>query len=66
MPKQLMESEKITENGDGSVIFEATVNSLEEVAGWVVSKGMGIMVLEPDELRQKVIQLAKDTLANYM
>jgi predicted DNA-binding transcriptional regulator YafY len=66
MPKQLMESEKITENENGSVIFEATVNSLEEVAGWVVSKGMGIMVLEPDELKQKVIKLAKDTLANYV
>ncbi|MFI5145139.1 MAG: helix-turn-helix transcriptional regulator [Ignavibacteria bacterium] len=65
MPKQLMESEKITENPDGSVIFEATVNSLDEVASWAVSRGKGILILEPDELRLKVIQIAKDTLGNY-
>lgn len=65
MPKQLMESEKISENSDGSVIFEATVNSLDEVASWAVGKGKGIEVIEPLELKQKVIQLANDTLDNY-
>ncbi len=65
VPKQLMETEEIIENEDGSVIFEATVNSLDEVASWIVSRGKGVMVLEPTELKQKVINLAKDTLDNY-
>lgn len=64
-PRQLMEVQMITEEADGSVIFESTVNSLNEVAGWVVSRGEGVQVLEPAELRQKVIDLAKGALANY-
>ena len=65
LPKQLMESEKITENTDGTVIFEATVNSLDEVAGWAAGKGKGIVILEPEELRTKVIRIACETLENY-
>lgn len=64
-PRQLMETQKITEEGDGSVIFESTVNSLTEVASWVVSRGRGVEVLEPAELKTKVIQLAKGALSNY-
>jgi predicted DNA-binding transcriptional regulator YafY len=64
-PQQLMETEVITENADGSVVFESTVNSLEEVASWVVSRGEGVEVLEPAGLKEKVIALAEGALANY-
>src|SRR5512140_654065 len=64
-PRQLMETQKITEESDGSVIFESTVNSLTEVASWVVSRGQGVEVLEPAELKTKVIELAKGALSNY-
>jgi predicted DNA-binding transcriptional regulator YafY len=64
-PQQLMETQLISEEPDGSVILEATVNSLDEVASWVVSRGKGVAVLAPDNLRQKVIDLAKGALANY-
>jgi predicted DNA-binding transcriptional regulator YafY len=64
-PRQLMETQKITEESDGSVIFESTVNSLTEVASWVVSRGNGVEVLEPVELKTKVIELAKGALSNY-
>jgi predicted DNA-binding transcriptional regulator YafY len=64
-PRQLMETQMITEEPDGSVIFESTVNSLTEVASWVVSRGKGVEVLEPAELRTKVIELAKGALSNY-
>jgi predicted DNA-binding transcriptional regulator YafY len=60
-----MESEIITENADGSIVFEAIVNSLEEVAGWVVSRGDGVRVLEPEKLRNMVIQTARGALGNY-
>ncbi len=64
-PRQLMETEVITENDDGSIIVEATVNSLEEIASWIVSRGEGVKVLAPAELREKVIRMAQGALANY-
>ena len=64
-PKQLMESELLIEHDDGSVTYESVVNSLDEIAGWIVSRGKGVTVLEPEELKQRVIKLAKDTLENY-
>jgi len=65
-PRQLVESEVITKNDDGSVVFEAIVNSLEEVASWVVSRGAGVKVLEPKKLEEMVVELAKGALANYV
>jgi predicted DNA-binding transcriptional regulator YafY len=65
MPQKLMESEILTSNADGSVILEATVNSLSELASWVVSRGEGVTVLEPVELKDLVISMAKGALSNY-
>ena len=64
-PKQLLDSETFTENPDGSVIYEATVNSLDEIAGWVATRGEGVIVLEPAELKERVIEIAKGILKNY-
>lgn len=64
-PQQLMETQVITENPDGSIDLEATVNSLDEVASWVVSRGAGVTVLEPVLLRDKVLVLARGALGNY-
>ena len=64
-PKQLMENEKLVKNKDGSMIYETMVNSLDEIAGWVTSRGEGVKVLEPKELKQRVIATAKGTLGNY-
>lgn len=64
-PRQLMESQTITEHEDGSVVFEATVNSLEEVASWVVSRGEGVRVLEPERLKEMVVLVARGALKNY-
>lgn len=64
-PNLLMESQKIKENSDGSIIIETTVNSLNEIAAWLVSRGYGVKVLEPPKLKKLVIQLAKSALRNY-
>jgi predicted DNA-binding transcriptional regulator YafY len=64
-PKQLLDSETFIENKDGSVTYEATVNSLDEIAGWVATRGEGVKVLEPEELKERVIQIAKGILKNY-
>jgi predicted DNA-binding transcriptional regulator YafY len=64
-PRQVMIYQDITGHDDGSVDFKITVNTLEEIAGWIVSRGEGVTVLEPPELKEKVIRLAKGTLSNY-
>jgi predicted DNA-binding transcriptional regulator YafY len=64
-PKQLLDSETFTEQKNGSVIYEATVNSLDEIAGWIATRGEGVKVIEPDELKGKVIKLAEGILKNY-
>ena len=64
-PKQLMENQKVTENKDGSITFETIVNSLDEIASWVVSRGKGVIVVSPNELKEKVINMAEDALGNY-
>jgi predicted DNA-binding transcriptional regulator YafY len=64
-PRQILESQVVTEEADGSVQLELVVNSLEEIASWVVSRGEGVEVLQPDELRAKVIATARGALRNY-
>jgi predicted DNA-binding transcriptional regulator YafY len=63
--KPLMEIESTVTESDGSVIYETVVNSLDEIASWIISRGEGVKVLEPGELKEKVINLAKGTLNNY-
>lgn len=64
-PRQVMIYQDIVDYEDGSVDLKITVNSLEEIASWVVSRGEGVTVLEPAELKEKVINLAKGALKNY-
>jgi predicted DNA-binding transcriptional regulator YafY len=64
-PERLFETRRIEKREDGTVVFEATVNSLSEIAAWIVGYGEGIEALAPPELRERVITLAKGALANY-
>ncbi len=64
-PKQLLDSETFTEKPDGSIEYTAIVNSLDEIAGWIVTRGEGVKVIEPTELRARVIELAEGVLKNY-
>jgi predicted DNA-binding transcriptional regulator YafY len=40
-------------------------NILNEISGWIVNRGEGVIVLEPEKLKMIVIQTAKDVLKNY-
>ncbi len=64
-PKLLMETQNLIKNDDGSVIFEASVNSLNEIATWIAGRGEGVTVYEPKELKNMVIDIAKGVLKNY-
>ena len=61
----MMANQRLHRNKDGSCDLEMTVNSLIEVAGWIVSRGKGVVVLEPEELKTQVIELANGCLQNY-
>jgi predicted DNA-binding transcriptional regulator YafY len=64
-PRMLAFDQKITPQSDSSFIFEATVNSFNEIAAWIVARGKGMKVLEPEGLKKQVINLAQETLNNY-
>lgn len=59
------ENQVYTVQSDGTALLEAGVPNLDEVASWVVSRGEGVTVLEPPELRELVIKLARGALKNY-
>lgn len=63
--KTYLLNQKITDFDDGSILFEGIVNSLDEAATWILSFGKGVKVLQPEELKLKIIQLASDALSNY-
>lgn len=58
-------NQRMTQCGDGSIVFEASVNSLREIASWIVSKGEGVEVLEPQELKDIVLDIAEGVIRNY-
>lgn len=60
-----MEMEKVTEEPDGSMINETVVNSLNEIASWIVSRGEGVLVLKPESLKKLIIKTAEDVIKNY-
>lgn len=64
-PRQLMEFQKVTDEPDGSIIYETVVNSLNEIASWIVSRGEGVVVLEPESLKNLVLSTAYGVLKNY-
>ena len=61
-------SQRIHEQKDGSVIFEAEVSGTDEVKFWVMSWGSKALVLEPKSLREEIrseYSLALDHYNNH-
>ncbi len=63
--RQFVETQEFRKKPDGSAVLEATVNSLFEVAGWIVSHSQWVEALEPAELRGTVRQLAEQALRTH-
>lgn len=64
--RQFVELQRYLKQKDGSAILEATVNSLNEVAGWIVSHSTWVRALEPKELVAKVIELAEGAIKTHV
>lgn len=51
-------SQRITRRVDGSILFEADVDGLQEIAWWVLGYGDQARVLDPPKLRQDIARRA--------
>jgi predicted DNA-binding transcriptional regulator YafY len=58
-------SQKILEQRDGSIIFEAEVSGTDEVKFWVMSWGSKALVLEPEYLRNEIQSECSLSLDHY-
>lgn len=52
-------AQEITDNADGSMILAMNVDAYDVVACWIMQFGTGVEVLEPAELRRKVVREAR-------
>jgi predicted DNA-binding transcriptional regulator YafY len=59
------ESQKLHDNPDGSVLFEADVACTKDFKAWIMRWGAGAIVLEPEELRSEIRAETLEMLAVY-
>ena len=59
------ETQKLHDNPDGSVLFEANVACTEEIKAWIMRWGAKAIVLEPEELRDEIRAETVEMLAVY-
>lgn len=57
--------EAVTQEKDGSVLLEAKVAGIKEIAIWIMGYGRDAEVLEPEELREYIIDHIVGSIKNY-
>ncbi|MDV2583588.1 WYL domain-containing protein, partial [Alkalibacillus haloalkaliphilus] len=60
--EELFVNPRLTENKDGSLLFEVTLNHDREFMQWLMQYGMDAEILEPVEYREKM----KEKLTKWM
>lgn len=58
-------TQRIVENGDGTIDFHVTVSGLSEISWWILGYGDQAQVLRPAALRKMVVGRCERLLANY-
>ncbi len=58
-------TQRVRWHDDGSITFTATVDGLDEIVWWVLGYGPHVEVLAPPELRARVREMTRETLARY-
>jgi len=58
-------TQKVQWDDDGCVHFRATVEGLDEIVWWVLGYGPEVEVLEPAELRTRLVAMGRRMLAQY-
>jgi predicted DNA-binding transcriptional regulator YafY len=55
----------LTELGEGRLRVKLRLNSLEEVERWVLGFGVHAMVVEPEELKQRLFRTTEELWQAY-
>jgi len=55
-------TQAVTFEDDGSAIVEFRIDGLNEITWWILSYGDKVQVLTPKILRQKIIEIAQNTV----
>ena len=58
-------AQKVSRHADGSCTLEFTTQSFDEVKRWVLPFGSGAEVIDPPELRRRVMEELQNTLRHY-
>lgn len=58
-------SQKIAARADGGLVLELQVNTFRELTNWICSWGPMMEVLEPADLRKKVVDIFRKAVAVY-
>ena len=58
-------SQQLSSEPDGGVLFEVELDNTRELKTWIQSFGPTAMVLQPESLRQEIIQDAEGVLQRY-
>jgi len=58
-------SQKVVQNDDGSLIFEAEVAGTEEIKFWILSWGSRVRVMEPESLKRQIAAEAAAVVKGY-
>jgi predicted DNA-binding transcriptional regulator YafY len=58
-------TQRTRRRSDGSLVFEADVDGIDEIAWWILGYGDQAVVTEPECLRSLIISHAEKTIANY-
>jgi len=58
-------SQRIKELGNGGLELRLQLGSLEEIERWILSWGDQAEVLEPDKLRQRLVEVGRKFVAEY-
>ncbi|MGA2033861.1 MAG: WYL domain-containing protein [Thermoguttaceae bacterium] len=59
------ESQKLTQQKDGSLVAEFQLSDTEEIKRWIMSFGQHAVVQEPESLRDEIVQELNSLLAEY-
>jgi proteasome accessory factor B len=59
------ESQKLTSQKDGGVVAEFDLSDTEEIKRWIMSFGQHAVVMEPESLKQEIVQELNSLLAAY-
>jgi predicted DNA-binding transcriptional regulator YafY len=59
------ESQKLTQQKDGSLLAEFQLSDTEEIKRWIMSFGQHAVVQEPESLKEEIVQELNSLLASY-